>query len=142
MEVLYAGALPVDVLPLITGTTVVTLGVVASGLAAFAKARASDVALTRSISGRLRIVAFPSDARPTIDPPPESTLISNRVAVFTARPGRIKKVISVEEGHPRPRSFMTSSKLTALRNELYELLHDDVVATMRASLGMPAGTRS
>src|SRR2546423_6028508 len=83
MEVLYDGAVPVDVVPLITGTTVVMLGVVASGLA-FANARASDVALTRSVSGRLRIVAFPSDARATIDPPPESTLISNRVAVFTA----------------------------------------------------------
>src|SRR6266536_316360 len=85
MEVLYDGALPLDVLPLITGTTVVMLGVVASGLAALANARASDVAPTRSESGRLRIVAFPSDARPMIDPPPESTLISNRVAVFTAK---------------------------------------------------------
>ena len=39
---------------------------------------------------------------------------------------------------PRPRAFMTSDKLTALRNQLYELLHDEVLATMRASLGMPA----
>jgi len=52
--------------------------------------------------------------------------LADRVAVFTARPGRIKKVISVEEGHPRSRSFMTSAKLSGLRNELYDLLHDEV----------------
>jgi NitT/TauT family transport system ATP-binding protein len=67
----------------------------------------------------------------------EAVFLADRVAVFSARPGRIKTVISVDEGHPRPRSFMTSPKLTGLRNELYELLHDEVVATMRASLGMP-----
>jgi len=56
----------------------------------------------------------------------EAVFLADRVAVFTARPGRIKKVISVEEGHPRSRSFMTSAKLSRLRNELYDLLHDEV----------------
>jgi len=50
--------------------------------------------------------------------------------VFSARPGRIKKIISVDEGHPRNRSFMTSPKLSQLRNELYELLHDEIYKTM------------
>ncbi len=67
----------------------------------------------------------------------EAVFLADRVAVFSARPGRIKTILPVNEGHPRPRSFMTSPKLTSLRNELYELLHDEVVATMRASLGMP-----
>jgi NitT/TauT family transport system ATP-binding protein len=72
----------------------------------------------------------------------EAVFLADRVAVFSARPGRIKTILPVNEGHPRPRSFMTSPKLTNLRNELYELLHDEVVATMRASFGMPSGRTS
>jgi NitT/TauT family transport system ATP-binding protein len=56
----------------------------------------------------------------------EAVFLADRVAVFTARPGRIKQIINVEEGHPRSRSFMTSAKLSQMRNELYELLHDEV----------------
>jgi hypothetical protein len=36
----------------------------------------------------------------------------------------------VNEEHPRNRSFMTSLKLSQLRNELYELLHDEIRRTM------------
>jgi NitT/TauT family transport system ATP-binding protein len=50
----------------------------------------------------------------------EAVFLADRIAVFG-------------EPHPRPRSFMTSEKLTALRNELYELLHDEVRKTMDAS---------
>ncbi len=60
----------------------------------------------------------------------EAVFLADRVAVFSARPGRIKEVIAVEEGHPRSRSFMTSDKLGRLRNRLYELLHDEIRKTM------------
>jgi NitT/TauT family transport system ATP-binding protein len=60
----------------------------------------------------------------------EAVFLADRVAVFTARPGRIKEVIAVEEGHPRSRKFMTSDKLGQLRNQLYELLHDEIRKTM------------
>jgi len=60
----------------------------------------------------------------------EAVFLADRVAVFTARPGRIKTMISVDEGHPRNRDFMTSDKLGRLRNELYELLHDEIRKTM------------
>ena len=60
----------------------------------------------------------------------EAVFLADRVAVFTARPGRIKTMISVDEGHPRNRAFMTSDKLGRLRNELYELLHDEIRKTM------------
>jgi NitT/TauT family transport system ATP-binding protein len=66
----------------------------------------------------------------------EAVFLSDRVAVFTARPGKIKTIIPVNEPHPRSRSFMTSDKLNALRNQLYELLHDEIRATM--ALGAPA----
>ena len=60
----------------------------------------------------------------------EAIFLADRVAVFTARPGKIKQIISVSEPHPRDRSFMTSAKLSQLRNELYELLHDEIRRTM------------
>jgi ABC-type nitrate/sulfonate/bicarbonate transport system ATPase subunit len=60
----------------------------------------------------------------------EAVFLADRVAVFTARPGRIKKIMQVDEPHPRSPSFMTSSKLSGMRNELYELLHDEIRKTM------------
>lgn len=60
----------------------------------------------------------------------EAVFLADRIAVFTARPGRIKKIISINEGHPRSRNFMTSAKLGRLRNELYELLHDEIRKTI------------
>jgi NitT/TauT family transport system ATP-binding protein len=60
----------------------------------------------------------------------EAVFLADRVAVLTARPGKIKRIIDVEEGHPRKSSFMTSPKLGALRNELYELLHDEIRKTV------------
>jgi NitT/TauT family transport system ATP-binding protein len=56
----------------------------------------------------------------------EAVFLADRVAVFTARPGRIKEVIAVEEPHPRRPDFVTAAKFTALRNRLYELLHDEI----------------
>jgi NitT/TauT family transport system ATP-binding protein len=60
----------------------------------------------------------------------EAVFLADRVAVLTARPGKIKKIIHVDEGHPRKSNFMTSPKLTTLRNELYALLHDEIRKTM------------
>lgn len=61
----------------------------------------------------------------------EAVFLADRVAVLTARPGKIKTIINVDEGHPRKSDFMTSPKLGALRNELYELLHDEIRKTVR-----------
>ena len=63
----------------------------------------------------------------------EAVFLADRVAVFTARPGRIKEIIAVEEPHPRSPSFITAEKFTGLRNRLYELLHDEIRKTMEAS---------
>ncbi len=60
----------------------------------------------------------------------EATFLADRVAVFSARPGTIKKIIKVDEPHPRNPDFVTSSKFTAIRNELYALLHDEIRKTM------------
>jgi NitT/TauT family transport system ATP-binding protein len=56
----------------------------------------------------------------------EAVFLADRVAVFSARPGTIKKIIHVDEPHPRKPTFVTSEKFTTLRNELYALLHDEI----------------
>jgi NitT/TauT family transport system ATP-binding protein len=56
----------------------------------------------------------------------EAVFLADRVAVFSARPGTIKKVIAIDEPHPRKPEFMTSNKFNELRNELYRLLHDEI----------------
>jgi NitT/TauT family transport system ATP-binding protein len=67
----------------------------------------------------------------------EATFLADRVAVFSARPGTIKEIITVDEPHPRRPDFVTSPKFTAIRNALYELLHDEIRKTM-AETGAPA----
>src|SRR6516162_623559 len=60
----------------------------------------------------------------------EAVFLADRVAVFSARPGTIKKIIRVDEPHPRKPEFVTSEKFTELRNELYALLHDEIRKTV------------
>src|SRR5258705_5654352 len=56
----------------------------------------------------------------------EAVYLADRVAVFSARPGRIKEIIAVNEPHPRKPSFVTTEKFSTLRNTLYGLLHDEI----------------
>jgi len=63
----------------------------------------------------------------------EAVFLADRVAVFSARPGTIKQVISVDEPHPRNPDFVTSEKFTTLRNQLYGLLHDEIRKAMTES---------
>jgi NitT/TauT family transport system ATP-binding protein len=69
----------------------------------------------------------------------EATFLADRVAVFSARPGTIKELITVDEPHPRKPEFVTSAKFTAVRNQLYELLHAEIRKTMaEAGAAIPA----
>jgi NitT/TauT family transport system ATP-binding protein len=68
----------------------------------------------------------------------EAVFLADRVAVFSARPGTIKQVITVDEPHPRKPEFVTSQKFTTLRNQLYALLHDEIRKTMSAESAPPA----
>ena len=56
----------------------------------------------------------------------EAVFLADRVIVMTARPGRIKAIIAIDEPHPRAPEFMTSNRFFALRNELYALLRDEI----------------
>ena len=67
----------------------------------------------------------------------EAVFLADRVAVFSARPGTIKKIIDVDEPHPRKPEFVTSEKFTELRNELYALLHDEIRKTVAETARTP-----
>jgi len=60
----------------------------------------------------------------------EAVFLADRVAVFSARPGTIKQVITIDEPHPRKPNFMTAPKFHALRDQLYGLLHDEIRKAM------------
>jgi len=60
----------------------------------------------------------------------EAVFLSDRIAVMTGRPGRIREVIEVPVSHPRTPEFMTSKVFHDLRDHLFRLLHDE----MRASV--------
>src|SRR4051812_39804369 len=64
----------------------------------------------------------------------EAVFLADRVAVFSARPGTIKELISIEEPHPRKPAFMTSEKFTTLRNTLFDLLHEEIRKAMEQSV--------
>ena len=56
----------------------------------------------------------------------EAVFLADRVAVFSARPGSIKEIISIDEPHPRKPGFVTTEKFSQLRNTLYGLLHEEI----------------
>ena len=60
----------------------------------------------------------------------EAVFLSDRIAVMSGRPGRIRETIEVPAGHPRTPDFMTSAAFHELRDYLFRLLHDE----MRASV--------
>lgn len=60
----------------------------------------------------------------------EAVFLSDRIFVFTARPGTIKETMTVDEPHPRNPKFMTSDSFNRARNRLYELLREEVLRSM------------
>ncbi|HEX3506111.1 MAG TPA: ABC transporter ATP-binding protein [Xanthobacteraceae bacterium] len=56
----------------------------------------------------------------------EAVFLSDRIAVMTARPGRIKTIVEVNEAHPRSPDFMLEPRFSDLRNELYALLRNEI----------------
>jgi NitT/TauT family transport system ATP-binding protein len=56
----------------------------------------------------------------------EAVFLSDRIALMTARPGRIKKVIEIDEPHPRLPKFMLEPRFSDWRNECYAALRDEI----------------
>jgi len=62
----------------------------------------------------------------------EAVFLSDRIVVMSARPGKIKTIIDVNEAHPRSPDFMLEPRFSELRNECYALLRDEIRSTMAA----------
>jgi NitT/TauT family transport system ATP-binding protein len=62
----------------------------------------------------------------------EAVFLSDRIAVMTARPGRIKTIVEVGEPHPRSPDFMLEPRFSEMRNHLYALLRDEIRQAMAA----------
>ncbi|MFC4055468.1 ABC transporter ATP-binding protein [Actinomadura syzygii] len=64
----------------------------------------------------------------------EAAYLSDRVVVMSARPGRIKEILPVDEPRPRGDGFSTSAAFNDLRNGLFDLLHEEVRAATLAEM--------
>ena len=62
----------------------------------------------------------------------EAVFLSDRIALMTARPGRIKTIIDVDEPHPRLPAFMLQPRFSELRNACYASLRDEIRQAMVA----------
>ena len=65
----------------------------------------------------------------------EAVFLSDRIALMTARPGRIKRIIDIAEPHPRPPAFMLEPRFSEWRNECYASLHDEIRQAMATAEG-------
>lgn len=57
----------------------------------------------------------------------EAILLSDRIVIMTARPGRIKKTINNPLGRPRSTELITTSVYEALFRDVWSLLKEEVV---------------
>jgi NitT/TauT family transport system ATP-binding protein len=64
----------------------------------------------------------------------EAVFLSDRIALMTARPGRIKSIIDVDEPHPRLPGFMLEPRFSEFRNACYASLHDEIRQALATSV--------
>ena len=63
----------------------------------------------------------------------EAVFLSDRIAVMSSRPGRIKSIVEVREPHPRLPAFMLEPRFSELRNCCYALLRDEIREALNAA---------
>lgn len=69
----------------------------------------------------------------------EAVTLSDRVVAMTARPARIKDILTVDLPRPRDPSVMESSQYSQLVARLWQLLRDEALHTFRAAESRVAG---
>jgi len=68
----------------------------------------------------------------------EAVYLSDRVVVFTARPGRIKQIVPIELERPRPFEIKHSSSFTAYVHRIWKLIEEEVLTTMGMQVKQPS----
>jgi NitT/TauT family transport system ATP-binding protein len=66
----------------------------------------------------------------------EAVYLSDRVVVFTARPGRIKQIITVQLGRPRPFEMKQSPEFNGYVRQIWKLIEEEVLASMGMQSGL------
>jgi ABC-type nitrate/sulfonate/bicarbonate transport system ATPase subunit len=64
----------------------------------------------------------------------EAIFMANRVAVMSARPGRIKSVLTVDLPHPRHYTMKTSPEFSRYKAELTEQIRVEAIKTARLEI--------
>jgi NitT/TauT family transport system ATP-binding protein len=65
----------------------------------------------------------------------EAIFLADRIAVMTARPGRIKEIVDVPFGRPRDLSIKRSTEFSAIYDRIWKMIEEEV----RESMGMGRG---
>jgi len=65
----------------------------------------------------------------------EALYLSDRVAVFSARPGLVKEIVAVDIPRPRDLRLKRTPHFHALEDRVWGLIHDEVLTSMRAERG-------
>lgn len=60
----------------------------------------------------------------------EAVYLSDRVVVFTARPGRIKAILPIELGRPRPLEVKRRHQFMAYVDQIWKLIEEEVLESM------------
>jgi NitT/TauT family transport system ATP-binding protein len=63
----------------------------------------------------------------------EAIYLSDRVVVFSARPGRVKKVIDIDLERPRKLRIKREPRFHAIEDEIWGLIEDDVKNSIKAT---------
>jgi NitT/TauT family transport system ATP-binding protein len=69
----------------------------------------------------------------------EAVFLSDRIVLMTARPGRIKSIIAIDEPHPRLPEFMLQPRFSEWRNQCYASLREDIRQALTATEAMGTG---
>jgi NitT/TauT family transport system ATP-binding protein len=62
----------------------------------------------------------------------EAIYLSDRVVVFSARPGRVKDIVAVDLERPRQLGIKRTPGFHAIEDRIWGLIHDEVLVSMRA----------
>jgi NitT/TauT family transport system ATP-binding protein len=65
----------------------------------------------------------------------EAVQLADRVVVMSARPGRIKKEVSIDLARPRDPAVITSAKFTLLVGEIWSELRGESIKALRYEMG-------